>query len=417
MAQLHRCWFVGFGLLFAVAALAQNQAENQTDQASAQSSVIYGPIAPGDTSGVTSDQVKFGQSAPFTGFSASLGRDTQLGIRAAFEEVNGRGGVHGRRLTLVSLDDGYEPERATDNTRKLIKEERVFALVGAVGTTTVRASAPIAADSNVPFIGPVTGNASLRYARWSNMVHLRASYEEEIETMIKRLIDDLNITRIGVMYQNDYFGRDAYESIRLSLARRQIKPAASGVYERNTTAIKSALLDIGRDNPEAVIIVGNADAAASFIQWSRFTGFDPVFMNLSFVGSSVLAERLGRDGAGVFVTQVVPFPTDPDLEVSKAYLGALKAVTIQTEPSFFSFEGYLIGRLVIESLRHVGQELTRERFLKFFQEKRVVDLGGFKLYYGRSIDQGSDSVFVTAINSAGRYQPVERLTDVVGPRN
>lgn len=378
---------------------------------------FYGPVSAGDTSGVTKDKVQFGQSAALTGSSGSLGHETRIGIKAAFEEVNKTGGIQGRKLQIITLDDGYEPEQAIKNTHWLISNQRVFALMGAVGTSTVKASIPIAAEANVPFIGPVTGNASLRNAHWSNMVHMRASYEEEVETMIERLISDLNITRIAVMYQNDYFGRDAYESIQLSLSRHQLKPAASGVYERNTGAIKSALLDISRSNPEAVIIVGTTVATANFIRWSRLTGLNPVFMNLSFVGSKALAELLGPDGAGVFVTQVVPFPAASDLPVSTTYLRALKAIAPKAEPSFFSFEGYLIGRLAIESLRHVGLELTREKFLAFFKEKRVVDLGGFKLYYGRSIDQGSDSVFITAINNTGYYQPIQKLTDIIGVRN
>lgn len=378
---------------------------------------FHGPSSPGDTSGVSENRVKFGQSAALTGSSGSLGNETRLGIRAAFEEANKNGGVHGRKLDVTTFDDGYEPARAIANTHKLIKQDRVFALIGAVGTSTVLASMPIAAKAGVPFIGPVTGNASLRNTPWPNMVHLRASYEEEVEVIIERLISDLNITRIAVMYQSDYFGRDAYESIRLSLSRRQLKPVSSGVYERNTGAIKSALVDIRRGDPEAVIIVGSSDAAANFILWSRFTGLDPVFMNLSFVGSKALADKLGQDGAGVFVTQVVPFPAASNLAVSNAYLRALKTLAPKVEPSFFSFEGYLIGRLAIESMRYVGQELTREKFLAFFKEKRVVDLDGFKLYYGRSIDQGSDSVFITAINSAGRYQPIQKLTDITDANN
>lgn len=362
-------------------------------------------------SGVTDNLVLFGQSAVLTGSAGELGRNAKLGIRAAFREINDQGGVHGRLLQLLTLDDGYEPERAIENTHKLIKEERVFALVGAVGTTTARASVPIAADHGVPFIAPFTGDALLRTG-WPNLIHLRASYDEETETMVERLIQDLNIKRIAVLYQNDRFGRNGYEGVKLALARRNLEPAASGVYVRNTSAVKTALVDIRKAKPEAVIIIAAYHAAAALIRWSRYTGFDPVFMAISFVGSNALANVLGEKGVGVFVTQVVPFPTASDLPITVSYLQALAIIAPEINPGFVSLEGYLTGRLIIEVLRRIGRTLTRKSFFEVFQQAKLIDLDGFKLYYGEGISQGSDSVFLTAINNIGRYQPIDRLTDV-----
>lgn len=374
---------------------------------------LHGPVSLGDSTGVTDDSVLFGQSGALSGSSAVLGRGIRLGINTAFNEINKRDGVHGRKLSLITLDDGYTPERAIENTHKLLKEEKVFALAGAVGTSPVRASIPIAAAEGAPFIGPVTGNASLRNARWPNMVHLRASYGEETEAMVRHLVADLGVTRIAVMYQDDYFGRDAYEGIRLVLGRRQLEPVASGVYERNTNAIKTALMDIQKGNPEAVILVGSHDAVSNFVLWARYTGLDPIFMAISFVGIQALTDTLGPDGAGVFVTQVVPFPSPSEIPVTTSFLQALAAFSPDTKAAFTSFEGYLIGRLIIEGLQNAGRFLTRENFLAYFKQERVVDLGGFRLYYGRRIDQGSDSVYLTAINGSGRYQPVRKLTDIV----
>lgn len=362
--------------------------------------------------GVTDNTVIFGQSAAFTGSTSQFGIDARLGILSAFKGVNDKGGVHGRMVELVSLDDGYEPGRAIANIRQLIEEIGVFAMAGAVGTSTVRASAPVAATAGIPYIAPFTGAVDIR-SRWQNMIHLRASYDQETEAMVDRLIEDLAIKRVAVLYQNDYFGRDGYEGARLALKRRGLEPVSSGVYERNTAAIKGALLDIRQGDPEAVIIIGTYQAASQLILWSRFIGFDPVFMAISFVGSNALARTLGKNGAGVFVTQVVPFPTSINLPVASNYLQALAAIDPEAEPGFISFEGYLLGRLIVDVLDRCGRTLTRERFLDVFKKSGSIDLGGFQLFYEQGLDQGSNAVFLTAINNSGRYQPIKKLTDIV----
>lgn len=362
--------------------------------------------------GVTDAAVLFGQSAALEGPAAALGLSARLGIQAAFQEINAQGGVHGRQLQLITLDDGYEPERAIANTHRLITQDRVFALVGAVGTTTTRSAAPLAARAGVPFIAPFTGDVEIR-AKWQNMIHLRASYDEETETMVEHLVKDLAIKRIAVLYQNDYFGRDAHAGLKTALHRRGLKLVGAGVYERNTSAVKAALLDIRRAKPEAVILISAYRAAAAIILWSRATGFDPVFMAISFVGSNPLADALGAQGVGVFVTQVVPFPTTIDLPVTVSYVQALTSVAPNAEPGFASLEGYMAGRLIIEAMRRSGRDLTRDIFLATFKQEGGVDLGGFKFRYGPVGNTQERAVFLTAINNTGRYQPIRKLTDII----
>ena len=206
--------------------------------------------------GVFDDRILFGQSAAFSGPARELGINMQLGILAAFDEVNNQGGVHGRILELQSLDDAYEPEDAIVMTRHLIEQEEVFALIGAVGTPTSRSATPIARDSGVPYIAPFTGAAFLRDSEWDNIINLRASYNQETEEMVARLTEDLGITRVGVLYQNDSFGRAGFRGAVAALARRDMEPVSIGIYPRNTTAVKTALLDLRLGDPEAVIMIG-----------------------------------------------------------------------------------------------------------------------------------------------------------------
>ena len=363
------------------------------------------------TSGVTDDQVLFGQSAAFSGPAEELGTNMRLGIRAAFHEANQAGGVHGRSLELISLDDSYEPEKAVTNTLQLIEDERVFMLMGAVGTPTSRSATPVSVSAGVPYLAPFTGAEFLRTLGPENVINVRASYNQETEEMVERLTEDLGITRIAVMYQDDSFGRAGYQGAVEALRRRNMSPVGIGLYTRNTTAVKTALLDIERSLPEAVIMVGAYEPVATFIRWARHIGMDVQFINISFVGSNALARELGPDGAGVFVTQVVPFPNDLSQPVVRAYRSALTSYDSSALPGFVSLEGYLAGRLVIAGLEGCGRDLTRQCFLDSLTTPDMIDLDGFRLGYGEDDNQGADTVFLTVLGPDGQYYPIQALGD------
>ena len=363
--------------------------------------------------GVSDNQILFGQSAAFSGPAQQLGSNMRLGIEAAFHEANRRGGVHGRQLELISLDDTYEPEAAIANTTHLIEEQSVFALIGAVGTPTSRSATPIAFEAGVPYVAPFTGAAFLREAKWDNVVNLRASYYQETEEMVARLTGELGLDRIGVMYQDDSFGRAGYRGVRQALARRGMEPVAVGLYPRNTVSVKTGVLDLQKAAPEAVILIGAYKPVAASISWARHIGMDPVFMTISFVGSNALAAELGAGGEGVYVTQVVPFPTDDSLSIIRSYLDALSAYAPDAVPGFVSLEGYLAGRLAIAGLERCGREVDRSCFLDSLLQAESMDIDGFQLQYRGQDNQGSDAVFLTVIGRDGSYYPVENLGDPV----
>ena len=360
--------------------------------------------------GITDERVLFGQSAALSGPAAALGQGMRLGIEAAFSEVNRRGGIHGRRLELVSLDDGYEPEAALENTRELLREENVFALIGPVGTPTSRAAAPVATEARAPYIGPFTGAEFLRDPEQTpTAVNVRASYFQETDEMVERLNSDLGITRIAVLHQDDSYGNAGLTGVRRALRRRNLEMAGVASYVRNTTAVKVALLQLRRAGPEAVIIIGAYRPVAAFVRWAQRAGFDPVMVNISFVGSDALAAELGAEGEGVLITQVVPFPEDGSLAVVARYREALRRQDRRARPSFVSLEGYIVGRLTAEVLGRAGRELSRAGFLETLATIRSVDFGGFSLGYGPGDSQGSDRVFLTRIESDGGLRPLTRL--------
>lgn len=358
--------------------------------------------------GVSDSKIVFGQVAALTGPAQDLGQGMRRGILAAFDDANRRGGIAGRTLELKSRDDGYEPEKTVDATQKSIGEDRVFALIGAVGTPTSKAGQPIATAAKVPFIAPFTGAEFLREPYNRYVVNIRASYFQETEAWIEHLTEDLGVTKIAILYQDDAFGLAGLDGVQRALARRNMALVASGSFKRNTTAVKSALLDIMKGQPEAVVTVAPYQPVAEFIKLAHQVKLDALFVAISFVGSDSLAKELGKEGAGVVVSQVVPSPWQTSLPVVAAYQQALKADDAAAKPGFVSLEGYLAGRLVTDALKRVAGEPSREKLLDAIAGAPF-DFGGVALSYGPAKNQGSDQVYFTILQADGSFKPVTKL--------
>lgn len=362
--------------------------------------------------GITADAVVFGQAAALEGPASALGRGMKAGIQAAFDEINKKGGVNNRKLKLTSIDDGYEPDKSIAATKKLIEEDKVFALIGPVGTPTAAATQPIATAAKVPYIGPFTGAGFLRNSKLENVINVRASYDAETEAWVKHLTEDLGIKKIAIFYQDDAFGRAGLSGFKKAMDKRSMSIVAEGTYERNTIAVKTALLNIKREEPEAVVMVGAYKPCAEFIKLAHKVDFNPVFVNISFVGASALAKELGSEGNGVVVSQVVPFPWDKSIKVIADYQAAIKAADAKAEPEFVSLEGYLVGRLVIAALEKTGATPTREGLLKAIKDTGKFDFGGLTMTFGQDDNEGLDQVFMTMIQTDGTFKSVEKLVRV-----
>lgn len=359
--------------------------------------------------GVSSDKILLGQSAVLTGPSSALGEGMKAGLEAAIAEVNRAGGIKGRKLELKSVDDGYEPTRSIGVVKKLLNEDKVFAIVGTVGTPTAASIQPIASNAGVPLIGAFTGAEFLREPYKPLVMNIRASYYQETEAMVEHLTRDLGYTRIGIMYQDDAYGQAGLAGLQRALDKRKMKLFGEGTYERNTVAIKGALLSVRKAKPEAVVMIASYKSAAEFIKLARQIKFDPTFVNVSFVGSDALAKELGSGGDGVVVTQVVPFPLDNKIPVVGRYQAALKAVAPDAKPGFVSLEGYVAGRTLIASLEKIDGEPTRKGLIEAAQKASPIDLGGLKLSYGATSNRGSGQVFLTVIQADGTMKAVDKL--------
>lgn len=366
----------------------------------------FGPALAED--GVSDTKILFGQAAALEGPAAALGTGMKLGIEAAFAEANAAGGVHGRMIELVSMDDGYEPDRSIAAVNTLINDKKVFGLIGPVGTPTSKATQPIATAAKVPFVGPFTGAGFLRDPAHGNIVNVRATYAAETEAWIEHLHGALGLDKIAILYQDDGFGRVGLAGVQAAMEKRGLDLVAEGTYQRNTTAVKSALLEIRKAKPQAVVMVGAYKPIAEFIKLAKKVKMDAEFVNISFVGSKALSAELGAAGEGVIISQVVPFPWDTTVPLVKEYQAALKAKDPSAEPGFVTLEGYVVGRLAVMGLEKAGKDVTRENFLNAYWSTGNFDMGGVTLSFGQDDNQGMNDVFLTTIQKDGGFSPIDK---------
>lgn len=351
--------------------------------------------------GVTENAILIGQSAAFTGPAQELGLEMRQGAKLVFDSVNSQGGIHGRKLQLVALDDGYEPDRAAANTRRLIGDERVFVLFGFVGTPTSQAALPIFTEARVPFVGAFTGAQLLREPFNRYVFNVRASYFDETEKIVEQLVS-LGVRTIAVFYQNDAYGKAGLAGVERALARRNLKMAATATVERNTVDVSAAVGTINPTRPDAVIMVGAYKAAAAFVKAMKQAGSTSQFHNVSFVGSRPLAKELGPDGAGVAVSQVVPFPWSGSVPLTRDYQRLMNASGFK-EYSFTSLEGFIAARILVEGLKRAGRDLTREKLILALESMNNVDLGGFQVAFSAKNHNASSFVDLTIIGKNGLF--------------
>ncbi len=336
-----------------------------------------------------------GHSGAFTGSASDLGIEMRAGLKAAFSRINDSGGVHGRMIRLICLDDGYEPDRALQNSKMLIEENQVFALVGQVGTPTAKAALPYVVGQKVPFFAPFTGAEFLRTPFSRYVINVRPSYFQEMEKLVNYLVNRKGLKRIACFYQNDSYGYDGLKGLRRALAARGMNLVSYASYERNTVAVMGAVRDIYKASPDAVIMVGAYAACAEFIKLSKTKlKTDVTFASISFVGTESLREALGKYGEGVIVSQVVPNPHRSILPLVTEYKEAMELYQHDVPVSFTSFEGYVAGRLFGEIARKIKEPMTRENFIRKIEEQKTFSLGGLSFDYSPKDHQGLDRVFL-----------------------
>ena len=297
------------------------------------------------------------------------------------------------------MDDGYEPDRCLANTKQLI-DEGVFALFGYIGTPTSLAALPVVKSSQIPFIAPFTGAMGLREPLVRNVFHLRASYNDETALIVKQLTN-LGLKKIAVFYQKDSYCKAGVDGVTLALSHLNFKSVAIATVERNTVDVANAVKAINAAAPDAVVQISAYKSCVAFVRESRKAGYGGTFHNVSFVGTQALADELGKDGAGVVVSQVVPSPYSSSRPIAREFAESIKTGTGEVQANFSSMEGYLAAKMFTEGLRR-GGGATREALVKGLESIGTQSFGGFNVNLSASNHVASKFVEISMLTANGK---------------
>lgn len=349
-------------------------------------------------------RIVLGQSAAFSGPAAQLGIQFNQGAKLFFDQLNAAGGVGKRMVEIRTLDDGYEPDRCAENTRKLIADD-VFALFGYVGTPTSLAAVPLFNQAKVPFFAPFTGAESLRQPFNRLVFHVRASYYDETALIVRQLVN-LGVKKIAVFHQNDAYGKAGLDGVNKALAEHKLPLAGAATVERNSVDVAAAVEKLVAAKPDAVVQIAAYGASAAFVRAARKAGFGGTFYNVSFVGTQALADELGKDGAGVVVSQVVPSPYQPSRQITREFLDAIKKAGDKVQPNYSSMEGFLAARIFTEGLRQAAAsgKISRDSFISGMEGLGTQVISGFPVSFGPNDHTASTFVEMSMLTGDGRVR-------------
>lgn len=354
--------------------------------------------------GVSESTITLGMSSPLSGPNSAYGLEMRQTIESYFEQINKSGGVNGRKLELVAVDDGYETDRSVANTKSLIEEKKVFALLAYYGSSpTTESMNKIFGPSKVPLVGTISGASTLREPISANpnsryMFNVRASYADETEAIVNQLVS-LGLKSIAVFYQNDGFGKSGLDGVTAALRKHNLTPSAVGTVERNSVDVAKAVESISKNTPQAVIMVTLSKPTTAFVKAMKKSGQNPMLMTLSPVGAEQLVQDLGAEARGIGISQVVPYPWNDTIPVVREYQ---KLVGGKTGITYYALEGYLMARVMVEGIKRAGKDLTREKLIGALEGLNNNEFGGYRVTYGGNNRHGSRFVELTVVGPGGK---------------
>ncbi|MCR6477251.1 ABC transporter substrate-binding protein [Variovorax sp. ZS18.2.2] len=344
-------------------------------------------------------EILIGQSCQLSGPLAPLTRELQEGAAWCFEQVNARGGVHGRQVRVVALDDAYDPQRTADNVRQLIEKQGVFALFNLAGTPTTLAALPVLRERKVPLIAPFTGTDALRSGFDRYVFNVRAGYADEIEKIVQHLAV-LGIDRVGVAYMNNSFGKGGLDAVKSAAARRDVVLAATAPLEIDGSGLRVAAQDLARARPPVIILATAGKLTSDFIAAYQSSGASAQFYALSVVSSQQLIQALGDRSKGVAIAQVMPYPWGSGTKLARelSELASRKGV----EVGYNHMEGFVSAKVLVEGLQQAGPSPTRESLVRGLEGLRELDLGGYVVRFSERNHNGSNHVELTIVGASKR---------------
>ncbi|MFN4119795.1 ABC transporter substrate-binding protein [Acidovorax sp.] len=346
--------------------------------------------------------LRIAQSTALTGPLGDLGSAMHQGAKAAFAGINAKGGVHGRPIELVTLDDAYEVPKALANVEKFLAERDTFALFNCMGTPMIDAMLPKVNESGIPFFAPFTGAQLSRVQGARNVFNIRASYADEAEKLVQHL-STIGITRIGIVYQNNAFGKEVFTAARQSMERLKLPGAIAVTVESNASDAGSAAAKLAGGNLEAIVIGLAGKPTLEFVKAFRGLQRGVTLYALSVMGTQATVKALGPDATGMAISQVVPLPSNVVMPVVRDFQAAWKASGATAEPSHLALEGYINARVFAEALHRAGRNPTRAGFIDATWNLKKWDLGGFEINASTPERNASRFVELTLVGRDGRF--------------
>jgi branched-chain amino acid transport system substrate-binding protein len=356
--------------------------------------------APAQTPGVTDNSILIGSCSALDGPAHVLGRQTVLGASAYLHLINDEGGVLGRKVQLQAFDDSYDPDKAPACFKRMMKEG-VFSLGFFVGTPTAKVYVPMAEEEKIPVVGLFTGAQMLYEPLKHEIINVRASYYDETREQVDRLWE-LNIRKIGVMYQDDPFGKTVLEGVKLALQKHNAAPVGLGTFTRGSVEIDAGLKTVMAMHPQAVVVVGPYAPVAAVVKQAHAAGWRPRFLTVSFVGTEEFIREAGADAEGTIITQVMPPYDRTEYPTVALYRRCLAKYSPGEAPTFVSFEGFVDAMVVVEGLKRAGKELTRDKFIAGIESIHGMNVGlgpRLVLDYSATDHKGFNSVYATVVKN------------------
>lgn len=328
------------------------------------------------------EYIVFGASLPANGIMKEWGEGVISGTESYFRYINETKTLPDKHLSFIYYDDKYEPDLTLKNT-KILLNKNVFALLGFVGTPTVKNILSTVEDTQIPFIAPFTGAMFLRNEyQNTNIINLRPNYKQEIESIVNYLHIQKGITEFAVFYQNDDYGHEGYTSLLEILDRYKLSLIAEGTYKRNTLSINHAFNEIQSTSPKAVIMIGAHRANSLFIQKAKTDVHfkNTIFATVSFGDANAMVKHIGNTSDNIIFSQVVPSYDDTSLPIIREYREIYSKYYPNKEYSFISLEAFISAKIVTNTILSIEGDITKTKFIKTLKNLDM-DLGGIRTKY------------------------------------
>ena len=367
------------------------------------SALMLASAAYGGDQGVTPTEIRLGASQVLSGPLGSQTVQYGEGARLMFDSVNAAGGVHGRKISFTSLDDGFDVKRALENTRKLLDDEKVFMLFNSTGTAQTAAVLPMLKEAKTILFGPVTGASGLRETYNPYVFHVRASYAIEASHMLSQL-NRIGVERVALFYQDDGLGKALLAEVQKAAEAEGLPLVAVVKSDPAAPDMAAAASAIAEASPQAVIVGTAGMTFTNFIKAVQSTNTHPVFYGFSVASLDLINNQLKGKARGIILAQIMPSLRNTTIPVVVEYLKVLKAKSPKAVPSASQFEGFVHARLLVEGLRRTGRDLSTDAFIKAMEDSKEIAFGRFTAQYSAKSHKGSSYVELAIIDAQGRLR-------------